>query len=69
MTVYISTGEVARLIGVSKRTLQNWLKLEKINSPLKGENGYYLWSSEDVRSAQEYKMWLKSKTNYNIGGR
>jgi excisionase family DNA binding protein len=65
---YMSTGEVARLIGVSKRTLQNWLRLQKIETPQKGANGYYLWSSADVRAAQEYKVMLQSKTKYSIGG-
>jgi DNA-binding transcriptional MerR regulator len=66
--IYSSTGEVARLIGVSKRTLQNWLKLQKINPPQKDVNGYYLWSNDDVRAAQEYKVLLQHSTKYNIGG-
>ncbi|MGH9945365.1 MAG: MerR family DNA-binding transcriptional regulator, partial [Pyrinomonadaceae bacterium] len=47
------TGEVAQLINVTKRTLQNWLESEKIPRPQKALNGYYIWSDSDVRTAQE----------------
>ena len=62
------TGEVARLINVTKRTLQNWLELEKIPRPQKDSNGYYIWSDVDVRSAQIYLQRLKSTTRYRIRG-
>ena len=65
---YKTTGEVAKLIGVSKRTLQNWLKLKKIETPEKAPNGYYQWSPAEVRSAQEYKLMLQTSTYYNLGG-
>ena len=65
---YLTTGEVARLIGVSKRTLQNWLRLKKIVAPQKAPNGYYRWSPAEIRSAQEYKLMLQSSTHYNLGG-
>ena len=62
------TGEVAQLINVTKRTLQNWLELEKIPPPQKDLNGYYIWSDSDVRTAQEYLQRLKSTTRYRIRG-
>ena len=58
--IYLSTGEVAKLLGISKRTLQNWLKLQKIDSPQKANNGYYLWSTADIQSAQQYKLVFRS---------
>ena len=62
------TGEVAQLINVTKRTLQNWLAEEKIPRPLKGPNGYYEWSSADVLAAQSYVQRLKTTTRYRLKG-
>jgi DNA-binding transcriptional MerR regulator len=62
------TGEVAQLINVTKRTLQNWLESEKIPRPQKDFNGYYIWSDSDVRAAQSYLQRLKSTTRYRIRG-
>ena len=67
LMIYLSTGEVAKLLGISKRTLQNWLKLEKITIPEKGNNGYYLWSMADVQIAQQYKNYIETTTHYVIG--
>lgn len=62
------TGEVAQLINITKRTLQNWLESEKIPRPQKDSNGYYIWSEADVRAAQNYLLRLKSTTRYRIRG-
>lgn len=62
------TGEVAQLINVTKRTIQNWLEQEKIPRPQKGENGYYIWSATDVKAAQNYLQRLKLTTRYRIRG-
>jgi DNA-binding transcriptional MerR regulator len=64
----MKTGEVARLIKVSKRTLQNWLKQEKIESPQKGPNGYYEWTNAEIRAAREFKLKLEQSTKYRMGG-
>ena len=65
---YFTTGEVASLIGVSKRTLQKWLEQNKVPVPKKGQNGYYQWSSADVQQAQSYKVKVQTETNYHFGG-
>lgn len=62
------TGEVASLINVTKRTIQNWLEQEKIPRPHKAKNGYYIWSEPDVKAAQHYLQLLKSTTRYRIRG-
>jgi DNA-binding transcriptional MerR regulator len=62
------TGEVAQLINVTKRTLQNWLEMGKIPRPQKASNGYYIWSEADIRAAQNYLLRLKSTTRYRIRG-
>ncbi len=62
------TGEVAELINVSKRTLQNWLHSEKITRPQKDENGYYIWTEPDIKTAQSYLQRLKATTRYRVRG-
>jgi excisionase family DNA binding protein len=65
---YMKTGEVARLIKVSKRTLQNWLKQDKIEAPQKGPNGYYVWTTAEIRAAREFKLKIERSTKYRMGG-
>jgi DNA-binding transcriptional MerR regulator len=62
------TGEVAQLINITKRTLQNWLELEKIPRPQKDLNGYYIWTEMDIKAAQSYLQRLKATTRYRIRG-
>lgn len=62
------TGEVAELINVTKRTLQNWLVMNKIPQPQKDDNGYYIWTETDVTAAQSYLQRLKATTRYRIRG-
>ena len=64
----MKTGEVARLLNISKRTLQNWLKNEKIESPQKSSNGYYVWTNAEIRDAREYKLRLEQSTRYRMKG-
>jgi DNA-binding transcriptional MerR regulator len=64
----MKTGEVARLINVSKRTLQNWLKSDKIEPPQKGVNGYYEWTNADICAARDYKIKLERSTRYRLKG-
>ena len=63
------TGEVAVLINITKRTLQNWLDKGKIPRPQKDSNGYYRWSGSEIQAAQAYLEQLKSTTHYRIRGR
>jgi DNA-binding transcriptional MerR regulator len=62
------TGEVAELINVTKRTLQNWLVMQKIPRPQKDGNGYYIWTEMDIKAAQSYLQRLKATTRYRIRG-
>jgi DNA-binding transcriptional MerR regulator len=64
----LKTGEVASLINVTKRTLQNWLDLGKITAPQKSHNGYYVWTESEIREAKEYLTRLKARTNYHLKG-
>lgn len=46
---YLSSARVAGILGISKRTLHNWVKSGKIPPPeVDSSNGYYLWKLSDV---------------------
>ncbi len=46
---YLSSSRVAGILGISKRTLHNWVKSGKIPPPeVDPDNGYYLWRMSDV---------------------
>ncbi|MCX7753579.1 MAG: MerR family DNA-binding transcriptional regulator [Blastocatellia bacterium] len=52
--VTLKTGEVAELIGVTKRTLLNWLKRGYIPEPARGTNNYREWTEHDVRRLLQF---------------
>lgn len=64
--VYLKTKEVADTLGITKRTLQNWISHKKIPIPQKATNGYYLWSHEELKAAIDYKARLLSETHYRF---
>ncbi len=48
---YLRTAEVADILGISKRTLKNWLRDEFIAEPQRNpSNRYRLWTLEDVEA-------------------
>jgi DNA-binding transcriptional MerR regulator len=50
---YLTTAEIAGLIGVSLNTLYRWLKAGKIAEPYRDpDNNYRLWTVEDVERIQ-----------------
>jgi len=51
-----STQEVAKILGVTKKTLLNWLKAGKIPEPERNyENNYRVWTAEDIAAIQRIK--------------
>ncbi len=51
-----TTQEVANIVGITKKTLLNWLKLNKIPEPQRDEkNNYRVWTAEDIVSIQNMK--------------
>jgi len=47
---YLTTRQVAKLLGVSINTVYRWLKAEKIAEPYRNpENNYRLWTVEDIQ--------------------
>jgi DNA-binding transcriptional MerR regulator len=50
-TSYLSTGDVAEILGVTKKTLKNWLKARLIPEPERNPvNLYRLWTLENVEA-------------------
>jgi DNA-binding transcriptional MerR regulator len=46
---YITSARVARMLGITKRTLHNWVKAGRIPPPeVNPANGYLQWTMADV---------------------
>jgi DNA-binding transcriptional MerR regulator len=46
---YLRSQEVADILGVTKRTLMNWLRTQKIPEPERNQmNRYRRWTAQDV---------------------
>ncbi len=51
---YLSTGQVAEVLGVTKKTLKNWLKAQWIPEPERNPlNRYRLWTLQDVEAVRQ----------------
>ena len=48
---YLSTGQVAEILGITKRTLKNWLRSQMIPEPARHPvNRYRRWTLQDIES-------------------
>ncbi len=57
-----TTQEVANIVGVTKKTLLNWLKAKKIPEPERNENNNYrIWTAEDIALIKSLKGKFSSK--------
>jgi predicted site-specific integrase-resolvase len=46
---YLTSARVARILGINKRTLHNWIKAGKIPAPdANPDNGYLQWTMTDI---------------------
>jgi DNA-binding transcriptional MerR regulator len=51
---YMKSQEVADVLGITKRTLMNWLRTEKIPEPERNEiTRYRRWSAQDVERIRQ----------------
>jgi len=51
--VYLNTGQVAEILGITKRTLKNWLKAKWIPEPERNPaNRYRRWTLDDVEAVR-----------------
>jgi DNA-binding transcriptional MerR regulator len=48
---YLRTGQVAEILGITKKTLKNWLKAQFIPEPERHPvNRYRRWTLQDIES-------------------
>ena len=60
---YLRTAEVADILGVTKKTLKNWLRREFIPEPQRNpSNRYRQWTLEDVEGVRRV---LKERNGLN----
>ena len=46
--LYLRSHEVAKLLGITRRTLQLWVRGGRIPEPERSQGGYYLWTAADL---------------------
>jgi DNA-binding transcriptional MerR regulator len=48
---YLSTGQIAEILGITKKTLKNWLKAQVISEPERNPvNRYRRWTLQDLEA-------------------
>jgi len=48
---YLRTGQVAEILGITKKTLKNWLKAQFVPEPARHPvNRYRRWTLQDIES-------------------
>ena len=53
--LYLNSQEVADVLGITKRTLMNWLKTQKIPEPERNQaNHYRRWTAQDVERIRQF---------------
>jgi DNA-binding transcriptional MerR regulator len=51
---YLTSQEVADVLGITKRTLMNWLYAQKIEEPERNQmNRYRRWTPQDVERIRQ----------------
>jgi DNA-binding transcriptional MerR regulator len=51
---YLKSQEVADVLGITKRTLMNWLRTQKIQEPERNQvNHYRRWTAQDVERIRQ----------------
>lgn len=51
---HLTSARVANILGLSKRTLHNWVKSGRIPRPeVDTRNGYYMWTLGDVEAIRQ----------------
>ena len=51
---YLTSQEVADVLGITKRTLMNWLRSQRIPEPERNQaNRYRRWTAQDVERIRQ----------------
>ena len=63
---YLSSCRAARVLGVSKRTLLNWVNSGLVPKPeVNPTNGYLLWTTADIEAARMARMEERNESAGN----
>jgi predicted site-specific integrase-resolvase len=63
---YLTTARVARILGITKKTLHNWIKSGKVPGPeVNPDNGYLRWTMSDVEVVRNVLMEESSDPTRN----
>jgi DNA-binding transcriptional MerR regulator len=55
--VYYTTFQAAEALGITKRTLKNWLRLGKVTEPERNAmTGYRRWTLRDIENARQLML-------------
>ncbi len=55
--VFYTTLQAAQALGITKRTLKNWLKLGKVTEPDRNlVTGYRRWTLRDIENARQLML-------------
>lgn len=49
---YLRSSDVALILGVTRRTLQLWVREGRVPEPVRSDSGYYLWTSADLANVR-----------------
>jgi DNA-binding transcriptional MerR regulator len=58
----LSTGQAAKKVGTTSRTLFRWIEAELLPSPKRLQmpgHTWYIWSDVDIKRAQKLKVTVK----------
>ncbi|MBX7220160.1 MAG: MerR family transcriptional regulator [Blastocatellia bacterium] len=59
-------NEIVEIVGITRKTLKNWLG-RHVPEPKRAQNGYRVFSEDDLRQIMAYKQKLVATTNYHLG--
>jgi DNA-binding transcriptional MerR regulator len=62
MTQFYSTPQVAKLLGIKPDTLQKAIWQTRLNPPMKGPSGQYLWTKRDI----DHASWVLLHKAYEL---
>lgn len=53
------TNEVLKIVGISRATLYNWLRDNKIKEVMRDRNNFRIFTEEDIQRILAYKNLIK----------
>lgn len=58
-TKFYRTKEVLKIIGISRATLYNWLRSQKVKEVARDRNNFRIFTETDIHKILEYKNLIK----------